>query len=142
MIPYGLQTRTSGPTDVAGDTLCVCPMAFGLWVCRHCNNNNNNSNPQPSSCSHELISSSQGAGNTVLLTFMTPILLFSLLGPLPCASISNWIKRNAKEPKHSRLEYTIAAKMNSKQIAAVLLCALFVTSSAPPSYAVACVTRV
>ena len=30
MIPYGLQTRP-GPTDVAADTLCVCPMAFGLW---------------------------------------------------------------------------------------------------------------
>ena len=34
--------RPSGPADVAADTLCVCPMAFGLWVCRHCNNNNNN----------------------------------------------------------------------------------------------------
>ena len=44
MIPYGLQTRPSGPADVAADTLCVCPMAFGLWVYRTCNNNDNNDN--------------------------------------------------------------------------------------------------
>ncbi len=42
MIPIGLQTRPSGPADVAADTLCVCPMAFGLWICRHCNHNNHN----------------------------------------------------------------------------------------------------
>ncbi len=36
----GLQTRPSGPADVAADTLCVCPVAFGPWICRHCNNNN------------------------------------------------------------------------------------------------------
>ncbi len=30
MIPYGLQTRPLGPTDVAAETLCVCPMAFGF----------------------------------------------------------------------------------------------------------------
>ncbi len=30
MIPYGLQTKPSGPTDVAADILCVCPTAFRL----------------------------------------------------------------------------------------------------------------
>ncbi len=29
------------PHGVAAGTLCVCPMAFWLWVCQVCDNNNN-----------------------------------------------------------------------------------------------------